>query len=314
MDPMHYGGQTLVVNLEPCNHQGRTPPCTQSIVRAGIAHVIVGMRDPNPIAAGGIGRLRDEDIQVTTDVLQSQCYRFNEAFAHWQQKQTPLVTVKIAQTLDGCIATTTGESQWITGEASRERVHLWRREQDAILVGSGTARADNPSLTLRYVTGNQPRRIVFDAKANLPSSLNLFADEWAHKTIAVIGEGTMPSYADLLQDRGGHLIATRTESGHFDLPELFRSFGDEYGIRSILVEAGPGLATALFRENQVDRLQLFIAPRLIGNGLRGIGDLSVRKLVNSITFQEHSWEEIGRDQLFTGYSHPIPDHGPVHGA
>lgn len=303
-DALH--GATLVVNLEPCNHQGRTPPCTRNILNAGIAHVIVGLRDPNPTAAGGIDQLRSANVSVTADVLKAQCYRFNEAFVHRYIREAPLVTLKLAQTLDGCIATATGESQWITGEAARKLVHVWRREQDAILIGSGTARTDNPSLTVRHVPGTQPWRIVLDGQCRLPGTLKIFTDEWASKTIAVVAQKSNPDYADKLQDRGGRLITAPSEGNHVALPTLIRSLGKDLNIQSLLVEAGPRLASALLKRDLVDRLRLFIAPKLIGNGLRGIDDLGVHKLDQSKMFEEHSWEIVEDDQLFTGYKHPVP--------
>lgn len=295
-------GATLVVNLEPCNHQGCTPPCTGSILDAGITRVIVGMRDPNPKAAGGIEQLRSKNVSVLTDVLKAQCYRLNEAFAHWQTRQAPFVTLKLAQTLDGCIATATGESKWITGEAARKLVHVWRRESDAILIGSGTARTDDPSLTVRHVSGTQPWRIVLDGQNRLPSRLKVFTDEWASRTITVVADKAASSY-----DAGnGSLIVTQSEGGHVMLPELFRLLGKYLNVQSLLVEAGAGLASALLKRDLVDRLRLFIAPRLIGDGLRGFKDLGVHQLDQSKVFREHSWEAVGQDQLFTGYKHPVP--------
>ncbi len=303
-DALH--GATLVVNLEPCNHQGRTPPCTRNILNAGIGHVIVGMRDPNPTAAGGIDQLRSANVSVMTDVLKAQCYRFNEAFVHWQTRQVPFVTLKLAQTLEGCIATAAGESQWITGEAARKLVHVWRKEHDAILIGSGTARTDDPSLTVRHVSGTQPWRIVLDGQGRLPGTLKIFTDEWVSKTIAVVVHKSRPAYADRLQDGGGRLITAQSEGHHVAFPALIRLLGRDLNIQSLLVEAGSGLASTLLKQDLVDQLRLFIAPKLIGNGLRGIEDLGVHKLDQSKMFSEHSWKTVEDDQLFTGYKHPVP--------
>ena len=296
----------MIVNLEPCNHLGRTPPCSQGILEAGISRVVVGMRDPNPTATGGIAHLRAKNVEVMTDVLQPQCYRFNEAFAHWHIKKRPFLTLKLAQTLDGCIATATGESQWITGKAARTQVHLWRREHPAILVGSGTARTDNPHLTVRHVSGMQPFRIVLDGEGTLPETLNLFHDEWTSKTIAVTKKSTPPGYASQLIDQGGRVIMMESESRHVELSELICLLANELQIQSILVEAGPRLSSALLRQNQIDRLRLFLAPKLIGNGLRTFEDLGVKQLAQSITFADSCWETVGDDQLFTGYRHPVP--------
>ena len=308
--PKALKGATLVVNLEPCNHQGRTPPCTQGILQAGIARVVIGMRDPNPGAAGGMAMLREHKVAVTTDILRDRCYRFNEAFVHWHSKRLPFVTLKLAQTLDGCVATATGESQWITGEAARKYVHVWRREHDAVLIGSGTARVDNPSLTVRHVSGTQPMRIVLDGSGRLPATLKLFTDQWGAKTTAVITEGVTPEYSDQLLGNGGCLMVAPSEAGHISLPTLIHLLGEttQAGsrVQSLLVEAGPALASALLRQNLVDRLRLFIAPKMIGNGLRAIEDLGVKQLAQSLVFAQYSWESVGVDQLFTGYKHPIP--------
>ncbi len=304
-DALH--GATLVVNLEPCNHQGRTPPCSHNILNAKIGHVVIGMRDPNLTAAGGIDTLRSANVSVMTDVLKAQCYRFNEAFVQWQTRKAPLVTLKLAQTLDGCIATATRESQWITGEAARKLVHVWRREHDAILVGSGTACKDDPQLTVRHVSGTQPWRIVLDGDGRLPGTLKIFTDEWVSKTIVVTMQNTSPAYADRFQDRGGRLVTVQSEGNHVALSPLIHLLGKELNIQSLLVEAGPGLASALLKQDLVDRFRLFIAPKLIGNGLRGVGDLGVHKLDQSKMFKEYSWEAVGDDQLFTGYKHLVPD-------
>lgn len=303
-------GATLFVNLEPCNHQGRTPPCARGIVHAGIARVMIGMRDPNPKAAGGIAMLRRHKIAVTADILRDKCYRFNEAFAHWHTRGRPFVTLKIAQTLDGCVATATGESQWITGGEARKQVHVWRKEHDAVLIGSGTARMDNPSLTVRHVSGTQPMRMVLDGSGRLPATLKLFTDQWGAKTTVVVAEGVAPEYTDQLLRNGGCLMTAPSEAGRVSLPKLIHLLGEttQAGsrVQSLFVEAGPELASALLRQNLVDRLRLFIAPKMIGNGLRAIGDLGVKELTQSLVFAQYSWERIGVDQLFTGYKHPIP--------
>ncbi|MCY3615111.1 MAG: bifunctional diaminohydroxyphosphoribosylaminopyrimidine deaminase/5-amino-6-(5-phosphoribosylamino)uracil reductase RibD [Bacteroidetes bacterium] len=308
--PQALKGATLVVNLEPCNHQGRTPPCTRDILQAGVARVIIGMRDPNPKAAGGIAMLRKHRVAVTADILRDECYRFNEAFVHWHTRGLPFVTLKIAQSLDGCVATVSGESQWITGGEARKQVHVWRKEHDAVLVGSRTARMDNPRLTVRHVSGTQPMRIVLDGSGRLPATLKLFTDQWAAKTTVVVAEGVKPEYSDQFLSNGGCLVTAPSDAGRVSLPKLIRLLGGttQAGsrIQSLFVEAGPELASALLRQNLVDRVRLFIAPKMIGNGLRAFGDLGVEKLTQSLVFAQYSWEKIGVDQLFTGYKHPIP--------
>src|SRR5690606_20625136 len=177
----------MYVTLEPCSHNGKTPPCADLILGMAVPRVIVGMEDPNPVVAGrGIARLREGGTAVTVGVLEAACRRLNEAFVHHLATGRPLVTLKIAQTLDGRIATRSGDSRWVSGEAARARVHRWRAALDGVLVGSGTARADDPALTVRHVAGRQPVRVVLDREASLPPDLQLFTDEHAARTIAVV--------------------------------------------------------------------------------------------------------------------------------
>ena len=299
-------GATLVVNLEPCNHHGKTPPCTDYILKSGIANIIVGIQDPNPIATGGLDQLTSAGLNVMSGVLEEQCYRLNEPFAFWHTQTRPFITLKIAQTLDGCIATSHGESQWITGDEARLSVHTLRRESDAILIGSGTAQSDNPELTVRHVSGTQPLRIVLDGQGKLPQSLRIFNDSWTSKTIAVIAEGSSPMYQKQLIDQGGHVIQVHSKSNHVYLPNLMDLLKDEFQIQSLLIEAGPQLASALLRDDLVDRLHLFIAPKLIGHGLHAFHDIGVAHLKECIKFKDHSWRTVGKDLLFTGNRHPLP--------
>ncbi len=298
---------TLYLNLEPCNHQGKTPPCTELILDKGIPRLVVGMIDPFPKVAGsGIARLRDQGLEVTVGVLEKACRRFNEAFAHHVATGRPLVTLKIAQTLDGHVATTSGEARWISGEAARRLTHRWRAELDGVLVGSGTARQDDPALTVRHVEGRQPLRLVLDRAGTLPLPLNLFGDAFRPLTTAIVGEAAEPAYADALLAAGGRLLRLPETDGHLDLDALLQRLGHDGGrdglpMQSLLVEAGPGLATALLRRHLADRFFLFIAPTLVGDGVRALAGLGINRLADALTFAEHSWEMSGEDLLFRGY-------------
>ena len=300
---------TLYVNLEPCSHHGQTPPCVDAIIDSGIPRVVIGMADPNPRAAGGAALLRSHGLEVTTGVLNNQCGRFNEAFTHHLRTSRPLVTLKIAQTLDSCVATRSGESQWITGEQARNKVHRWRAESDAVLIGAGTAQEDDPSLTVRHIEGPQPLRIVLDAQGRLRPQLKLFNDQWAGRTIVVVGEQSKPAYAEDILDRGVRIMPLPTNNhGHIDLAFMMQKLGTLADpIQSLLVEAGPGLATALLKANLVDRLFLFVAPKIIGQGTPSIGDLGIMNLTDAFAFAEHTWEVVGNDMLFCGYQHKTPD-------
>lgn len=298
---------TLYLNLEPCNHHGKTPPCTDLILEKGIPRLVVGMVDPNPKVTGsGLARLRGQGLTVTTGVLEHGCRRFNEAFARHIATGRPLVTLKIAQTLDGHVATASGESRWISGEAARRLTHQWRAALDGVLVGSGTARQDDPALTVRDVEGRQPVRLVLDRAGTLPPHLKLFADAYASCTTAVVGETARPAYADALRAAGGRLLRLPETDGHLDLQALFQRLGRDGGrdgvpMQSLLVEAGPGLATALLRQDLADRVFLFLAPRLFGDGVRALTRLGVDHLADAFTFVDHVWEQVGEDLLFRGY-------------
>jgi diaminohydroxyphosphoribosylaminopyrimidine deaminase/5-amino-6-(5-phosphoribosylamino)uracil reductase len=305
---------TLYVNLEPCTHHGKTPPCTDLILEKGIPRLVVGAVDPFPAVKGrGIRRMRESGVEVEVGVLGRACRRLNEPFFHHVDTGQPLVTLKVAQTLDGRVATRTGDSRWISSEASRERVHRMRAELDAVLVGSGTARSDDPRLTVRHVEGRQPARLVLDRTGALSPGLRLFSDGHAARTLAVVGaERERPPYADRLEAAGGGLLripetrAPGDDRPHLELRALLRRLGKDGGregdpLQSVLVEAGPGLATALFADDLVDRYYSFVAPKLVGEGTPTLGDLGVAEMDQALTFAEQDWEAVGDDVLLRGF-------------
>ena len=300
---------TLYVNLEPCSHHGKTPPCSDLIIETGIPRVVVGTVDSYPEVAGrGIERMRAHGVDVTVGVEEAACTRLNEAFFHQVETGRPLLTLKIAQTLDGRIATTTGHSQWISGTEARTKVHQWRADLDGVLVGRGTASADDPRLTVRHVDGPQPCRIVLDRTGMLSPELQLFTDDYATSTIAVIGaERAAPPYAEALTARGGQVVRIpETPNEHLDLHALLAHLGAPDGpterpLQSLLVEAGPGLATALFRQDLVDRFFCFVAPKVVGTGMPSVRDLGIRRMDEARTFADQRWTTVGDDLLFQGY-------------
>lgn len=303
---------TLYVNLEPCSHHGKTPPCADLILEKGIPRVVVGMKDPYYEVGGrGLARLQDHNVEVRSGVQEKACRRFNEAFVHHLRTRRPLVTLKIAQTLDGCIATETGDSRWVSGQAARHRVHHWRARTDGVLVGSGTAQHDDPALTVRHVEGRQPQRFVLDRSGELSPHLQLFTDKASHLTTALIGETAEPAYSEALQDRGGRVVRlSTTAEGHLDLREMLDRLGQNGGrdglpLQSLLVESGPGLATALLQQDLVDRFYLFIAPKLLGSGVPVLHTLGIRGMADALTFAESHWEQVEHDMLFRGYRHTV---------
>jgi diaminohydroxyphosphoribosylaminopyrimidine deaminase/5-amino-6-(5-phosphoribosylamino)uracil reductase len=299
---------TLYVNLEPCAHHGKTPPCTELILEKGIGRVVVGMTDPHVEAGGGLDKLRAAGVATKTGVLERACRRLNEAFACHATTGRPLVTLKQAQTLDGRVATRTGDARWISGEASRDRVHRWRAETDAVLVGSGTARADDPRLTVRRTEGPQPVRLVLDRTGGaLPPDLRLFSDDHVAHTAAVVGdERSAPPYAETLREAGGEIVRVPERDGHLDLAALLDRLGERgaagsRSLQSLMVEAGPGLATAFLHQDLADRVFLFLAPKLLGEGTPAVGDLGLRAMAEARSFAEARWEPVGDDMLFRGY-------------
>ncbi len=304
---------TLYVNLEPCSHHGKTPPCTDLIVEKRVPRVVVGTVDPFPQAQGsGIRQLREQDVEVEIGVRAQACRRFNEAFFHHVETGRPLVTLKVAQTLDGRIATRTGDSQWITGKAARTLVHEWRAALDGVLVGSGTARSDDPRLTVRHVEGPQPVRLVLDREGTLSPDRTLFTDDHADRTIAVVGEERKrPPYAAPLTEAGGHILRVpETPDDHLDLSALLRRLGADGGrdsepLQSLLVEAGPGLATALFRQDLVDRFFCFVAPKVVGDGIPALRDLGITEMDDAVTFADQEWDPVGDDLLLKGYCRSV---------
>ncbi|PAP76465.1 riboflavin biosynthesis protein RibD [Rubrivirga marina] len=302
---------TLVVTLEPCSHHGKTPPCADLVLDKHIPRVVVAQEDPFPEVAGrGIQRLRENGVEVTVGVRGHEARRLNEAFRTHVHTGRPLVALKTAATLDGRVATRTGDSHWVTGPDARALVHRWRAEMDAVLVGSGTARADDPALTVRDAPlkrgQTQPLRVVLDRAGALPPGLGLFTDG-AAPTLAVVADGAAPAYADALAEAGGAVLRVPTHDRHLDLGALLDRLGAGEGMpegvrptQSLLVEAGPGLATALLAQDLVDRVLWFVAPKIVGEGTPAVADLRLRKMADALAFVEATWETVGHDVLFRG--------------
>lgn len=301
-------GATVYVTLEPCAHHGNTPPCCEFLAGYPIGRVVVSMEDPTGKVNGkGITYLRKHNIRVDVGLMEAEARKLNTFFLHAHHAARPFVTLKIAQTIDGYIAAPDGDSQWITGRASRTRVHEWRSRYDGVLVGRNTALTDNPRLTVRHVKGRQPRRIVIDGPLELPNHLNLFTDQYEEKTIVIthsqekIAGEADPMLKMLSRDyfRGKTLVVSEKE-GHTNLDEMLKKLAAE-GIQSILVEAGQNLASALIRERLVDKIACFIAPKLLGGGTKSIMGSGITRMNEIIEFKQIRWQKVGDDMLFTGY-------------
>lgn len=300
---------TVYVSMEPCAHEGKTPPCADMLARLPVKRVVIAMQDPTGKVSGkGIKKLRKTGKEVNVGLMKEQAVKLNEFFLHYETYHRPFVTLKIAQTLDGYIAAPDGNSEWISCEESRKRVHEWRSRYDAVMVGRNTALLDNPRLTVRHVEGRQPRRIVIDGKLELPKDLNLFTDQYEEKTIILThNKEKLENEADpmlsMLQSdyfRGSTLLVSEKE-GHTDLDEALKKLASEHQMTSVLVEAGQNLASALLRQRLVDKVACFVAPKMLGGGTRSVMGMGVQRMDEILTFREYGWEPVGDDMLFTGY-------------
>ncbi len=290
-------GADLYVSLEPCCHFGRTKPCTKEIIAAGIKRVVFAMTDPNPKVKGkGAAELRRAGIEVVPNVLKNEAAVLNEIYLKNIQTGRPFVTLKIAQTLDGCIATKSGESQWITGPEARKAVHRLRSEYDAVLIGAGTAAKDNPALTVRAVGGRDPYRIVLSKRLNFPKNIDLLKKNDDSKTIIA----TSKKSAGKLKSTGATVWGIRSRRNDLSLPDFLRQ-AEAFGISSILIEGGAGLAGSFIRERLIDKYIFFVAPALIGDGIPSIGDFGVKRLNKAVRLKDISSRMIGRDLMITAY-------------
>lgn len=296
-------GATMYVTLEPCSHHGKTPPCVESILATKIARVVVAMRDPNPLVSGqGNRRLREAGIEVVVGTLEREARLLNEAYIHYISTGTPFVTIKMAQTLDGYTALPSGESRWITSEASRRRVHEMRAVTDGVMVGTRTALLDNPSLTLHYgVVGRNPRRITLDRQLSLPHDLRLFTDEHRDLTMILTADAMADSTrAHELRSAGVKVFGIPVNPRGLILPEAMRVLG-EHGVASLLVEGGAELAGALIKEGIAQKLVLCVAPKLFGRGMPAFTGIEVSRLDEAYSLRIHELERVGDDMMVVAY-------------
>lgn len=295
-------GATLYCNLEPCSHFGKTPPCVNRVIDAGIARVVIGTLDPNPLVNGrGVKILREHGLVTETGLLADACYELNAAFFKFIVHRLPFVTLKLAQSLDGKIATANGESKWISNAAARRLVQRWRWQHDAIVVGIGTALADNPQLTVREEPGPQPRRIIVDTNLRLPLTANVLTDAHVGKTIVAIGEDCRErEKISEIESRGGRVWPIRTTAaGSLDLRHLCERLAQE-NIASVLVEGGRRIFSSLLEAQLADQLRCFIAPKLLGDGIPAFQGLPIERWEEIVTFARLKWEIIDDNVLLTG--------------
>lgn len=312
-------GATLYVTLEPCCTHGRTPPCTEAILSAGIRRVVVGATDPNPRHAGrGFDVLRQAGVEVITGVLAADCAALNEAFNHWIVHRTPLVTVKAAMTLDGKIATASGQSKWITGEKSRAFAMKLRRGSDAILVGINTVLADDPSLTVRAEkcevrsakseVGSHLRRIILDSRARTPLTAKVVSDEQAALTTIVVSRSA-PKRRVAALAKMVRVIAAPPENrrsavgggqSSINLRWLLRKLGSE-GVTSLLVEGGGEVNASFLSQRLAQRVAFFYAPKVLGgrSARKSVAGEGAADWPEILRLSELKWRRLGDDLLLT---------------
>jgi diaminohydroxyphosphoribosylaminopyrimidine deaminase / 5-amino-6-(5-phosphoribosylamino)uracil reductase len=260
-------GATMYVSLEPCCHHGRTPPCTDAIVEAGIARVVIGSDDPTPKAAGrGPGILRDEGVDVSfiDGEIAATARLLNQPFRKHARTGRPLVVFKSAMTLDGKVASRTGDSQWISGDASRARAHRWRAESDAVAVGIGTALSDDPRLTARIEgVARQPRRVVFDSEGRLPLDSQLVEGVAEVPLTVVCSRAASRTSVESLENAGVDVIVATGENESARVAHALDELGQR-DVQSLLLEGGPHLAGAFLEADEIDEARMFLAPLLLG--------------------------------------------------
>ncbi len=302
-------GTTLYVTLEPCNHFGRTPPCTHKILDAGIRRVVVAMGDPNPGVAGGGNRyLQDHGIEVTTGICEKEARTLNEAFISWVSTGRPFVVVKCAATLDGRIATRTGDSRWVTGPASRQFVHRLRHAVDGIMVGVETVKKDDPSLTTRLdgADGSDPTRIVLDTHLSIPPTSKLLHQASPAPTWVVCGKDAPADRRAALAAAGARVVTAALKDGRIDLSALMQQLGEK-GITSLLIEGGGRVIGSAFAADIVNKICFFYAPKILGgdDGIpicRGAGP---ERMHQSIAVHDLSVLRFDTDVMLQGYLKPF---------
>jgi len=291
-------GATIYVNLEPCCHFGKTPPCTELIKTKGIKRVVASIKDPNPVVGGkGFDILRDAGVQVDVGVMEEEAKELNCCYLKKASTGQCWVTLKMAHSVDGRIACKTGHSQWITCEKSRKYVHQQRAYHDAVLVGAGTVIADDPSLTVRHVRGRNPIRIVLDTDFSIPAFSKILNTPEDAPTWVIGSKDTLPDYA------GNENVKV------FQVPKISNEFMDlqkaleiisEEGVGSLFVEGGSKIWTSFLEKGLVDKIEAFVAPIIIGDGINSINDLDVLKVSDAIHMGSVQWKRIGDDMLLSG--------------
>ena len=294
-------GATLYITLEPCSHQGRTPPCTGALIRAGVKEVVCGVPDPNPLVAGsGFRQLRRAGIKVRTGVLENECRALIEAFAKFITHGAPLVTLKLAASLDGRIAAKGGDARWISGAKSRAAAHRLRNEVDAVIVGLGTVAADDPQLTCRIAGGRNPRRVILDSRLRIPLSAKLLRLPDAEKTIIAVGADVSPARVRAFEARGIQVWRLPLRAGRIAWRPLLRRLAAD-GVVSVMIEGGAAVAASAIKEKIIDKILFFFAPKILGgDGLPMIEALGLRRVKQAVAVKNLRIMPSGDDLMVAG--------------
>lgn len=309
-------GATLYVTLEPCSHHGRTPPCAEAIVRAGVSRVVIAMEDRNPLVRGhGVEKLKSAGIQVIVGVRSAQAYRLNEVFFTWASQRRPFVVWKCAATMDGYIAAMSGDSKWVTGEDARSSVQQLRADLPAIAVGIGTVLADNPRLTVRDTVSEQPLRVIFDSKLRFPLSATMRREPGSTLIYTALSQEEISQTELAQKDSPGHHkirlgdsdnpsleIASipRDESGRVSVPAAMSDLALR-NVTGILLEGGSTLVAEFLKHRLIDKVVYYIAPKLLGGGIPALSSLSPEHMRDAIGLRDVSWSLVGSDFRVEGY-------------
>jgi diaminohydroxyphosphoribosylaminopyrimidine deaminase / 5-amino-6-(5-phosphoribosylamino)uracil reductase len=298
-------GATLYVTLEPCHHHGRTPPCTEKIVATGIRRVVVAMADPNPdVKGGGNDFLRARGIEVLCGVKQREALSLNESFVKYTTLKQPFVVLKMAATLDGRIATRTGDARWVTGEAARERVHCMRHAMDAILVGVGTVTADDPQLTARPAGGKgvDPIRVVLDTRLSMSKRARMLSQASNAPTYVVCGPEASEMDRRRLSASGARILQNPVKKGRVDLNSLMVQLGG-MGVTSLLIEGGAKVAAGALTADIVDKVVIFYAPKILGgdDGVPMCRGQAPAFMKDALPLHDLTVAMVGEDVMVQGY-------------
>lgn len=300
-------GATLYVTLEPCFHTGkRTPPCTPLVIQSGVKRIVIAMIDPNPMVSGrGVEALKASGMEVTTGVLEEEARRLNEAYIKYIRTGMPFVTLKIAQTLDGKIATAKGESKWITGDEARREAHKLRDSNDAVLVGINTVLKDDPSLTTRIHGGRDAIRVIVDSRLRIPLSAKVLTLNSLARTVIATLRSAPKRRIERLVQAGAEIIMVKSSRGMVDMKDLMKKLG-RMGIMSVLIEGGSEINASALKAGIVDKVIMFIAPMLMSgrDSISSIGGASPLRLRDGFMLKDISVRFMGKDLMLKGYIEP----------